>query len=222
MNLMCAYVTKGDNSLIWVHLLPTIKETFKSGWITHFYFIYLTIKSINQTVLTDEQLILAGYIQTHDHTFRLDSSSESFINLDDDEQAYPSTHLWRISIHACHNIYNGLSNGDDHSKHCRKTEQESDLQPCRNSDRSCNCNLNSVLCVSSSVSWQDLKIANALSRRPTFLSSVEEGSVFGSVSHLNDLGTSQQLHDKAWGDNGWDTQLHQSTWRYKVNSICVS
>lgn len=49
------------------------------------------------------------------------------INLDDDEQAYPSTHLWRVSIHASHNIYNGLSNGDDHSEHCGK-DRENDLQ----------------------------------------------------------------------------------------------
>lgn len=45
-------------------------------------------------------------------------------NLNDDEQAYPSTHLGRISIHASHNIYNGLSNGDDHSKHCKRTEKK--------------------------------------------------------------------------------------------------
>lgn len=63
--------------------------------------------------------------------------------------------------------------------------------------------------------WQLLKIATVwwVIITPTFLSSVEEGSVLRSVSHLNDLGTSQQLHDEAWGDNGWDTQLHQSTWR---------
>lgn len=52
-------------------------------------------------------------------------------------------------------------------------------------------------------------------RSPTFLSSIEEGSVLGSVSHFNDFGTSQQLHDKPWGDNRWDTQLHQSTWGTK-------
>lgn len=33
-------------------------------------------------------------------------------------------------------------------------------------------------------------------RRPTFLSSIEEGSVLGGISHFNDFGTSQQLHDK--------------------------
>lgn len=33
-------------------------------------------------------------------------------------------------------------------------------------------------------------------RRPTFLSSIEQGSVLGGVSHFNDFGTSQQLHDK--------------------------
>lgn len=32
---------------------------------------------------------------------------------------------------------------------------------------------------------------------PTFLSSIEEGSVLGGVAHFNDFGTSQQLHDKA-------------------------
>lgn len=48
--------------------------------------------------------------------------------------------------------------------------------------------------------------------RPTFLSSIEEGSVLGSVSNLNDFSTSQELHDKAWGDDGWDTQLHQGAW----------
>lgn len=46
-----------------------------------------------------------------------------YINLDDDEQAYPSTHLWRISIHASHDIHNSLSNGDDHSKHCKSTSK---------------------------------------------------------------------------------------------------
>lgn len=58
--------------------------------------------------------------------------------------------------------------------------------------------------------------------RPTFLSSIEEGSVLGSVSNLNDFSTSQELHDKAWGDDGWDAQLHQGAWYYKDSCIILS
>lgn len=46
-----------------------------------------------------------------------------FINLDDDEQTYPSAHLWGIAVHASHYIYNGLSNSDDHPKHWKSTEE---------------------------------------------------------------------------------------------------
>ena len=41
------------------------------------------------------------------------------------------------------------------------------------------------------------------------LSSIEESSVLGGVSHLNELGTGQQLHDQTGGDDGGDTQLHE-------------
>lgn len=41
------------------------------------------------------------------------------------------------------------------------------------------------------------KLLFCLNLMPTFLGSIEEGSVFGGVANLNDLGTSQQLHDEA-------------------------
>lgn len=52
------------------------------------------------------------------------------------------------------------------------------------------------------------KFESSRNHRPTFLSSVKEGSVLWGISHLNDFGTSQQLHDEARGDDGRYTQLH--------------
>ena len=43
------------------------------------------------------------------------------------------------------------------------------------------------------------------------LGSVEEGAVLGSVSNLNEFCSSQELHDQARGDDGGDTQLHESS-----------
>ncbi len=43
----------------------------------------------------------------------------------------------------------------------------------------------------------------------TFLSSVEEGSILGRVSDLDDLGSGEQLHDQAGRDDGRDAELHQ-------------
>jgi hypothetical protein len=43
------------------------------------------------------------------------------------------------------------------------------------------------------------------------LSSIEESSVLGCVSHLNELGTGQKLHDQTQGDNVGDTQLHEGS-----------
>ena len=40
-----------------------------------------------------------------------------FIYLDDDDQANASAHLRRVSVHARHHINDGLSDGDDHTKH---------------------------------------------------------------------------------------------------------
>lgn len=121
------------------------------------------------------------------------------INLNDDEQADPSPHLWRVSIHPSHDINNGLSNGDDHSKHCTKETKKNSLT------------YNVVANVTKSGSFKGSKTFQSY-RNPTFLSSVEEGSVLWGVSHLNDFSTSQQLHDEAWGDDGRYTQLHKSTW----------
>ncbi len=45
----------------------------------------------------------------------------------------------------------------------------------------------------------------------TFLGSVEQGSVLGGVTDLDDLGAGQQLHNQTRGDNRRDTQLHEST-----------
>ena len=45
----------------------------------------------------------------------------------------------------------------------------------------------------------------------TLLSTVEESSVLGCVTDLDDLCTCQQLHDEGGGDDGGETQLHQST-----------
>lgn len=45
----------------------------------------------------------------------------------------------------------------------------------------------------------------------TFLGTVEECSVLGCVSDLDDLSTCQQLHDQRGSDDGRDTQLHQRT-----------
>ena len=57
-----------------------------------------------------------------------------------------------------------------------------------------------------------LKLNPVMSRGGhTFLCAVEEGSVLGGVSHLNDLGSSQELHDEAGGDDGGDAQLHQGS-----------
>merc|ERR1719376_1669189 len=54
-------------------------------------------------------------------------------------------------------------------------------------------------------------LANSDHHSKELLSSTEQGSVLRSISHFNQLGTSQQLHDQARGDDGGDTQLHQGS-----------
>ncbi len=43
----------------------------------------------------------------------------------------------------------------------------------------------------------------------TFLGSVEEGPVLGSVADFNDLRSGEELHDHAGCDDGGDAELHQ-------------
>lgn len=45
----------------------------------------------------------------------------------------------------------------------------------------------------------------------TFLGSIEESPVFGSITDLDDLSSGQELHDEARGDDGRNSELHQST-----------
>lgn len=114
-------------------------------------------------------------------------------HLNDDEQTDSCTHLWGISIHAGHHIHNGLSNGNDHSKHWKTL---------------------TVVRQSMGIIYQRHVHNPALDESLlTFLSSIEECSVLRCVSNFNDLSSSKQLHYQAWGDNRRDTQLHQGTWR---------
>lgn len=41
-------------------------------------------------------------------------------HLDDDEKTDPSAHIGGVSVHSSHHIHDGLTNGDDHTKHCRR------------------------------------------------------------------------------------------------------
>ena len=44
-------------------------------------------------------------------------------HLEDDEETDTSSKFRRSSIHSCHDIDNGLSDGDDHAKHCQSRNQ---------------------------------------------------------------------------------------------------
>jgi hypothetical protein len=48
-----------------------------------------------------------------------------------------------------------------------------------------------------------------MSLKLTLLSSVEESSILGRVTDLNNLCSREQLHDKAGSDYGRDAQFHQ-------------
>ena len=51
------------------------------------------------------------------------------------------------------------------------------------------------------------------------LGPVEESPVLGGVSNFNQLGSGEQLHDEAGGDDGGDAELHEgSSVRSKDNS----
>merc|ERR1719323_1635359 len=54
-------------------------------------------------------------------------------------------------------------------------------------------------------------LANGDDHPKQFLGPVEQGSIFGRVSDLNQLGSGQELHDEARGHDGGDTQLHQGS-----------
>lgn len=43
----------------------------------------------------------------------------------------------------------------------------------------------------------------------TFLGAVEKRTVLGRIADLNDLSTSQQLHNETRSNDGRDSQLHQ-------------
>lgn len=45
----------------------------------------------------------------------------------------------------------------------------------------------------------------------TFLGSIKQRTIFGCVSDLNDLSTSEKLHNKTRRHDGGNTQLHQRT-----------
>lgn len=45
----------------------------------------------------------------------------------------------------------------------------------------------------------------------TFLGSVEKSAVLRGVSDLDDLGSSEKLHDETRGNNWRDSELHKST-----------
>ena len=45
----------------------------------------------------------------------------------------------------------------------------------------------------------------------TFLCSVKECPVRGGIPHIEQLGSGQELHDEARGDNGGDAQLHEGS-----------
>lgn len=49
-------------------------------------------------------------------------------------------------------------------------------------------------------------------RKLTLLSTVEEGTIFlETVVDLDQVGTSQQLHEHAGGNNGGNTEFHQGS-----------
>ena len=43
------------------------------------------------------------------------------------------------------------------------------------------------------------------------LGAVKESPVLRGVAHLDQLGTSQQLHDQSGGDDGGDAEFHQGS-----------
>lgn len=81
--------------------------------------------------------------------------------LNDDKKADTSSDFRWITVHACHDVHNCLTNCDDH------TEE--------------------------------------------LLSTVEQCTILWRVTDLDDLNSSQQLHNETRRDDGRDTEFHQCT-----------